>query len=179
MGISRISYSPSFLDEQDKFLKSEKLYDYVGAKPVAWLADSLLLQNDTAALNPISTCSFAVVDSLMFNGHCGTGKTATIKKISANRFEILTNSSSNCLLVLTQSYHHHWKAWVDGKEEKIYRTNFAFMGVNLTPGNHQVILRFVPTNTITALWILLITVLSLIITGAISLIAENKSRSIE
>ncbi|NOT51634.1 MAG: YfhO family protein [Chitinophagaceae bacterium] len=178
IGISRVSYSPAFLDEQDEFLKSDALYNYVASKPVAYLADSFLSHTDTASLNQGTGCSYAIADVFLGNTRCTTDRKATLKKISANHFEIETESDLNCLLVLTQSYHHHWKVWIDGSKDTIYRANHAFMSTPLSPGHHKVVFKFVPTNTITALWVKLATVLLLAIAGIISLVRKNSLQKV-
>jgi uncharacterized membrane protein YfhO len=37
-----------------------------------------------------------------------------------------------------------WKAFVDGVETKIYRADYAFRSVYLEPGDHTVVMRYVP-----------------------------------
>ncbi|MDY6863949.1 MAG: YfhO family protein [Thermodesulfobacteriota bacterium] len=41
-------------------------------------------------------------------------------------------------LFLSELYYPGWKAYVDGKEKKIYRANYAFRAVFLNPGIHQI-----------------------------------------
>lgn len=173
IGISRVSNSPAFLDEQDAFLKSNALYEYVASQPVAYLADSFLSERDTTSLKPDS-CSYAIADVYLGNTRCATDRKAAIKKISANHFEIETESDQNCLLVLTQSYHHQWRVWVDEKKDTIYKANLAFMSTPLKPGHHKVIFKFVPADTILALWVMLVTVLILLAVWIITLIRKNK-----
>jgi uncharacterized membrane protein YfhO len=39
---------------------------------------------------------------------------------------------------LSDTYYPGWKAWVDGRPEKIYQANYAFRAVPLSAGVHQV-----------------------------------------
>jgi hypothetical protein len=48
------------------------------------------------------------------------------------------------MLVLTDSYYPGWRVYVDGREEKIYRTNLFFRGVKLAAGEHRVEFRYEP-----------------------------------
>jgi uncharacterized membrane protein YfhO len=41
-------------------------------------------------------------------------------------------------LVLSDTFYPGWKAFVDGKEEKILRANYNFRAVPLTAGTHRV-----------------------------------------
>ena len=61
-----------------------------------------------------------------------------------------------------------WKAYVDGKETEILRANYAFMGLNLSEGHHEIVLKYhVPYLTegiIVSLVSLCITVIILVVT---------------
>ncbi len=177
IGVSHANNSPSFLEEQDQFLKSGLLYNYVSSKPVTYIADSVVQLRDTNILNLATHCNFAFADAIPgIKSNCGDDNTAFIKKISSNRFEIETQTSSASLLVLTQSYQHHWKACIDNKQAIIYKTNISFMGIVLPPGKHTVAFQFSPSNTLKALWVMFAMIALLIITGAVSLIRQYKSR---
>lgn len=177
IGISLINNSPAFLDEQNQFLQTGMLYSYVSSKPVAYIADTVVQLKDSNILNLATTCNFAFADGIPgIKSNCSDDDTAFIKKISANRFEIETQTSSPSLLVLTQSYHHHWKAWIDNKQAMIYKTNISFMGTPLPPGKHTVVFQFSPSNTIKALWVMFAMIALLIITGTVSLVHQYKSR---
>ena len=55
-----------------------------------------------------------------------------------NRLQLLVRSSENTFLVLSDTYFLGWKAYVDGKEEKIYRANYNFRAIPLRAGTHKV-----------------------------------------
>jgi hypothetical protein len=177
IGISRINNSPSFLKDQDEFLESGMLYDYVSSKPVTYIADTVVQLKDTNILNLATLCNFAFAEPIPgIKSNCSDDDTAFIKEISSNRFEIETQTSSTSLLVLTQSYHQHWKAWIDGQPSKIYKTNISFMGTVLPPGKHAVVFKFYPSNTLMTLWVMLAFIAVLLIIGTVSLIRQNNSR---
>jgi len=50
------------------------------------------------------------------------------------------------VLVLTDSFYPGWRAYVDGKETKIFRANLFFRGVSLTAGEHVVEFRYEPRS---------------------------------
>lgn len=175
IGISRVSNSPAFLNEQDAFLKSDILYNYVASRPVAYIADSVIGTRDTALLGELPACNYAVGDLTTFRTNsCSNQGKALIKNISANCFEIETDSPhSSALLVLTQSYHHYWKVWVNNNPSLINKTNMSFMSTVSPRGHNTIIFKFIPSNTIKALWVMLATVLLLIIAGTVSLIRKS------
>ena len=55
-----------------------------------------------------------------------------------NRLQLLVNSTEDNLLVLSDTYYPGWKAFVNGKETKIYRADYTFRGIPLNAGTHQV-----------------------------------------
>lgn len=174
IGISKVSYSPAFLDEQNQFLQSNLLYQYVAEKPVVYMADSVLSIGDSSLLNKKTGCTYAITDlSILVADSCTANNKAAIRKLSANRFEIETEAFSSCLLVLTQSYHHHWKVWIDGKRSDIYKTNHGFMSTLAPRGHHTIVFKFIPTNTIRSIWIMALTILVLIAISIISVIRNN------
>ncbi|OPX97033.1 MAG: Bacterial membrane protein YfhO [Syntrophorhabdus sp. PtaB.Bin006] len=49
-------------------------------------------------------------------------------------------------LYVSDAYYPGWKAYVDGKETKIYRANLAFRAVPAPKGNHTVSFRYIPLS---------------------------------
>jgi hypothetical protein len=70
----------------------------------------------------------------------GEGRVRGVDLLSEtnNRLDLETKADRNCLLVLSDTYYPGWKAFVDGKETKIYRGDYAFRAIPLSAGNHQV-----------------------------------------
>ena len=176
IGVSRITNSPSFLTEQELFIRSNFLYNYVASLPVVYLADSTVQLKDTLLAQPGAGCKYAFTETIQSEGDiCTTGNgVPVIKKMSANFFEVEAATKSASFLVLTQNYHYHWKAWIDDRPVIIYKTNSSFMGTPLSAGKHTIIFRYLPYNTIKAVWIMLATVILLLIAGAVSLIRQNR-----
>jgi hypothetical protein len=176
IGISQVNNSPAFLDEQNQFLKSGLIYNYVSSMPVTYIADTVVQLKDSNILNLATHCNFAFADGIPgIKSNCSSNNKAFIKKLSANSFEIETQTSSASLLVLTQSWHHHWKVRIDNKETMIYKTNISFMGTPLPEGKHTVVFRFIPPNTLKALWVMYAMMALLFISGTVSLMSQYKS----
>jgi len=55
-----------------------------------------------------------------------------------NRLQLFVKSTENVLLVLSDTYYPGWKAFVDGKPEKIYQANYAFRAIPLSAGAHRI-----------------------------------------
>ncbi len=72
--------------------------------------------------------------------------TATIRSETPGRFEIDVNCPAPQLLVLSESYHHGWRASVDGGPANVYRVNGDFMGCLVAAGEHRVVVQFAPDS---------------------------------
>lgn len=53
-----------------------------------------------------------------------------------SRVTMTVSTEKTRLLILSDVYYPKWKAFVDGKETKIYEVNYAFRGVVIEPGTH-------------------------------------------
>ena len=51
---------------------------------------------------------------------------------------IETENGSTGFMVLTDSFYPTWKATIDGKGTKIYRTDYNFRGIIVPAGNHKI-----------------------------------------
>lgn len=67
-----------------------------------------------------------------------------IAERSLNRVVIDAQSRKAGLLVLAETYYPGWKAFIDGRETKVYRVNHIMRGVSLGPGHHRVEFRYAP-----------------------------------
>jgi hypothetical protein len=77
-------------------------------------------------------------------------------------------------LVLSEVYYPGWRAYVDGREEVIWRANYTFRAIHLEPGPHRVRLLFAPLAWKVGLGISLMTWLGLIVWGLLSIRRSDK-----
>jgi uncharacterized membrane protein YfhO len=57
---------------------------------------------------------------------------------SNNGLSLLVRAREKSLLVVSDTYYPGWKAFVNGKETKIYRADYAFRAIPLDAGTHRV-----------------------------------------
>lgn len=55
-------------------------------------------------------------------------------------------SSQSSFLVLTDTYFSGWKAFIDNKETKIYKTDLSFRGIFMPEGKHEVVFVYQPLS---------------------------------
>lgn len=52
-----------------------------------------------------------------------------------------------CVAVIAESFYPFWRATVDGQPVEVMRVNCGLMGVSVTPGAHEVVLRYQPPGS--------------------------------
>jgi len=69
---------------------------------------------------------------------------AIIKKYTSSEIIIHTENDNSGFLILTDQYYPGWKAYIDGKETKIYMVNGLVRGIVILPGKHNIVFRYEP-----------------------------------
>jgi hypothetical protein len=70
-----------------------------------------------------------------------------ITEYRSRRIALKTESSGTALLVLSEVYYPAgWKAYIDGQETEILRTNYILRSVLVPAGTHEVVFRFDPST---------------------------------
>jgi hypothetical protein len=93
------------------------------------------------------------------------GNTATVTATDIHEIRIEATAQQTGLLVLSDIYYPSgWKAYIDGKETKIYKTNYILRSVLVPPGQHSIIFKFDPASYHVGVWISAIT-LTLLLAG--------------
>lgn len=76
----------------------------------------------------------------------GFAGSAVIEEYTNQRVRIKTRASGDNFLFLTDNYYPGWRVYVDGREEKIYRANYAFRAVKVAGGEHEVVFQYEPLS---------------------------------
>lgn len=69
-----------------------------------------------------------------------------VRQFGPNRISLSTDFSSAKFLVYNDSYHSAWKASIDGRPVAVARSNFAFKGLWVPAGRHDVRFEFRPVG---------------------------------
>ncbi|MFH1052102.1 MAG: YfhO family protein [bacterium] len=70
------------------------------------------------------------------------GNVAEITGYKNENIKIKATATGNNLLFISEIYYPAWKAFIDGKETKIYKTNYAFRSVVIPKGMHTLELKY-------------------------------------
>ena len=126
---------------------------------ISVLADSEVIADDDLLLKRLFDDSFDPTKTVLIEEPI-KGKNETNAKINTdnavvgiisykeNFLSLRVASPSDGLLVITDNYYPGWRAFVDDKEVKIYRANYAFRAISVPEGEHTIIFTYQP-NSIT------------------------------
>lgn len=124
-----------------------KVYENSSALPRAFFVNNTLIANSKQeAINAFFDVNYqfnsrAIVEEVtekkLFKDTWGVGS-VEITSYKDNQVVLETKNDRDGFLVLTDSYYPSWHATIDGKETKIYITNYNFRGIIVTKGNHRI-----------------------------------------
>jgi len=77
------------------------------------------------------------------------------------------------LAIFPGNYEKGWKAWIDGIESSVFSVNLFFKGIYIPPGQHKIILRYLPDSFICGTIISLFVLLSLLIIQCLLQISQK------
>jgi hypothetical protein len=83
----------------------------------------------------------------------GPSGSARITAYDDNRVELDAASPTEGIMVLSEVFYPGWKAFVDGSETAIMRTDYNLRGILFPTGSHHVEFRFMPPPFVTGAWI--------------------------
>lgn len=89
-----------------------------------------------------------------FNIEASDSNQVQITKYDLHQISLAANVVKPAHLILSEVYYPAgWKAFVDGQETKIYKTDYLLRSIFLTPGRHQIEFRFEPRMFRLGLWL--------------------------
>ncbi|MDQ6892831.1 MAG: YfhO family protein [Acidobacteriota bacterium] len=115
-----------------------------------------------ARLDPRKTAVLEEGDPMPAPERPGTRKARALER-RPGYLRIATESQNDAVLVVLNSYERGWSAVVDGESAPVLRADGAFQGVRLSPGRHEVLLRYVPPGLKEGIGLALAGVLGLVL----------------
>lgn len=127
-----------------------------GALGPAWFVDAIRYINNAneeiRALDDFNPQDTAIVDKreqgkILFPPQSDTTATIQLLENANDRIVYKSSSKSNGFAVFSEIYYPNgWKAFIDGKETPIARTNYVLRGLSITAGDHTIEFRFEPAS---------------------------------
>lgn len=123
-----------------------RIWEYSQSLPRAYFTSNYIIEdNRQKIIDNLFNPSFQMQNTLVFeskpkefepkNGFSGE---ATIVTYQPQVIELAVNAEQDGYLFLSDTYYPGWRAFVDGKETKIYRADYAFRAVPIPSGKHTV-----------------------------------------
>lgn len=132
-----------------------QVYENKEALPRAFIAHDFQVLSDEEILKTLMDKNFNAQQTLLLEEKpenlpekkTGENKVVIIEEnYFVNRVLIKTENASDGFLFLSDNFYPGWKAFVDGKESKIYRANYTFRAVFVPQGEHEVKFLFQPQS---------------------------------
>ena len=152
-----------------------QIYENLNALPRAFIIHQyLVIKNDDSILKTLVDKNFDFSRTLVLEENpkekpekiFGEEKVEIDKNLYIkNKVVIRTTSAADGFLFLSDNYFPGWKAFVDGRETRIYRANYTFRAIFLPKGEHQIMFIYSPLSFKIGLYLSLATLLLLVIIG--------------
>jgi len=150
------------------------------ALPRVYFVDSVSQKNPLELLTRIRDNSFdpkriAYLENEEINyDYADSTAEAKIIEYKDEKIIVKTKNNGNNFLFVGTTYLPGWKAFIDGNEYKIHKTNHGFMGVVVPAGEHNVQFIYEPTGFIVGKYISLI--LNIMLLSSIAVVAVYKAK---
>ncbi len=66
----------------------------------------------------------------------------TWRRPGPERIEISVETAEPAVLMVSEAWYPNWHLYVDGREERVWRVNYAFLGARLEAGKHNLLFRY-------------------------------------
>ncbi len=115
-----------------------------------------------------------------------SNSTVTLTSYSPNTLEYKASMEKDGIIVFSEIYYPKgWKAWIDGQEAQIYRSNYITRTLLVPEGEHQILFTYLPSSYTTGIVIsrissgaLLLALLAAIGTGCVRMLRRKKETGI-
>jgi hypothetical protein len=119
-----------------------------------------------------------VEEGTALNAKPSSPATLRFEAFQPNEIRLWVDTPADAYLVLSEVWYPGWRATVDGASTPVLRANYAFRGVRLDPGQHQVHLTFSPRSWVWGLGISFLTLMALLGWGVwkwIAILGHNQA----
>lgn len=158
-----------------------QIYQNKGALPRIYFVSKYMIEgNQDKAISLLMDSNFDLRDTVVLSENLKVqlqkDPTATIKLISytPNEVDVVTNSRSQMLLVLSDNYYPGWEVVIDKSEGKILKTNVSLRSVVVPAGKHTVKFRYQPQSFYYGFIISAVTLISMVLYLIYSYIVRKK-----
>ncbi|MEE2754891.1 MAG: YfhO family protein [Candidatus Latescibacterota bacterium] len=149
------------------------LFRNQNARPFFYLASNAInVDSEDQAIQAITAGSFDPVSEVVLEDAQTTSRQprlSTTETVRVDAFDerdgeikLSVNVEHPRYLVISQNYHPHWSATLDGQPVEIRRANYVWQTITVPPGEHTIALTYYDSLAVICRWISLISALLLI-----------------
>lgn len=194
LGLSNVKYvisdSPvkDTVSYREVYKGSNIIYENRFFVPRAFFTEEYKVETGLGILNNIGAASFNPYNTAYLEKDPGvqvdkpdSTAYARITSFNFNEIKYEVNSSGNNLLVLNEIYYPAgWKAYTDGTETEIFKTNYLQRSVIVPKGKHEIVMKFYPETYYTGKKISIASniIVSLLLLGGLYGVFVIKKKSI-
>ncbi len=119
---------------------------------------------EMAALDSLDTRNVAVVDKRFegkssLEGNSDTAASIQLTNYNPDNMTYMANSTSGGFAVFSEIWYrgnNEWKAYIDGVEATMVRSNYLLRGLHIPAGKHEIVMKFRPQQLLSLLKVSLI-----------------------
>ncbi len=132
-----------------------RIWEYKKVLPRAFVASNVIVRKERQSIvDVLMDPKTDLGNTIVLEEDIGQGNRAdqifnseaTIVDYQPERVTIKAKTSARGWLFLSDTYYPGWKAFVDGKESKIYRADYTFRAVSVPAGEHSVAFVYQPDS---------------------------------
>src|SRR3989344_1151511 len=121
--------------------RSTRMYENKNYLPRAFFVNKIIFvnskQEEIDKMFLIDLRSLATINKKLPSSNFTGGK-AEIISYNENNILIKTKSEGESFLILTDIYYPTWRVLIDGKSDHIYKVDYAFRGIVVPRGEHEI-----------------------------------------
>jgi len=178
-GYQYVFVTPGPLISHEKFMADDKLSKNIFNFPILYSADTALSMKDPTTLS--ADQKFVISDDTAVLNYVNSDRVNPSYKVRSLKFsptelEFEIQSDNPGFYCLTQNFYPKWQLLVNNKKEIIYPCNISMMGFKVPAGKNIVTLRFIDNRVLTACYLQLAALLTVVLLLLKFGSAKNKAR---
>ncbi|MEK9179683.1 MAG: YfhO family protein, partial [Patescibacteria group bacterium] len=75
-------------------------------------------------------------------------KNVELVSYESNTIQFRTTTDTPQILYISDTYDNGWKSFIDGKETRMMKANYALRAINIPAGTHSVVMNYAPDEFI-------------------------------
>ncbi len=122
-----------FLTDKIKYYRTDEEFEHIFFDPSFNPRDTILLEKRVEPLIHVLPASQKNVELVSYE---------------SNPIQFRTTTDTPQILYISDTYDNGWKSFIDGKETRMMKANYALRAINIPAGTHSVVMNYAPDEFI-------------------------------